>query len=143
MQTNRPTLSVSRLSLRLLIATAVSLAYGASVAPMVGEGSAWRLFASVTAGWILSLALLGPLSQTAWSDVVRHGTAIMVIGVLPLIPLTVANFLAPSPEANVSVLMCDALLMLGFMIARIRRVWISVVWFAVLEATGLAFWVML
>lgn len=127
----------------VLAATAASLIYGASVEPWFGDGAAWRLLAAVTVGWVLSLGALLAMTQEGFARIAEHGSRIMVAGVLPLLPLTLANAVAPSAALNLAVLAFDGLLMLGLMIARLRAVWIAIVWFIVLETAGLSAWVAL
>jgi hypothetical protein len=127
----------------VLLAAIVLAAYGWSVGPLVGPDAAWRVAAAAAAGWLLSLAMLVPMSQRPPGEIARHGAFLMTAGAVPLIPLTALNVGGPSPAANVAVLSADGLLMLGLMIARLRQPWSALVWFAVLQGAGLATWLLL
>ena len=139
----KPLNTLARATIAALLASAAAIAYGWSAAPFLGEDSAWRLWVSGAAGWILSLAILIPLSQKRPRAILDHGSFILTAAVLPLIPLIFINAVAPSDALNAGVLLADGLLVLTLMAIRLKQAWVAMVWFAVREGSGMATWVLL
>lgn len=145
--------SIAFLGLTAGFAALATLAYGASVAPLTHlsvSASALVTTAASAAGWAVSLPIvmgLGWLWITCL-DVLRQGACVMAAGVVPLIPLALANrALGPSPAANLAVLVLDGLWMLVLMAWRLRLyglpLRLAALWFGVLEAGGIAAWALL
>ena len=105
--------------------------------------SGFVITASAAAGWIASLAILFVASSNIISklNIVRHASCVMAFGVIPLMPLTISNFIELSIYPNLIVIALDGLILFLDMHRRLRLFTLpmsdTVTWFLTLEAGGI------